>query len=94
MPPTEQGRHMVMVPVSGELLLQIFTQDNVIHARCVDGLPEDAGFVGLNHVTLAYGDCPTWQLVFEHPSFPLTPEGQLLPVKMIVYEAIYANPDA
>lgn len=75
---------VVCVPVADEMLAQWMTTDTVIHARCIDGLPEGARLVGLNRLEF-FGYGPAWQFVFEHESFAPVAEGASIPVRVISY---------
>lgn len=62
----------------------MFVQGNVVHERCMEGLPEGAQYIGAVSETMQLSVF----LIFEHPSFSPVPNGQYIPVQAVRYEEV------
>jgi len=83
----QHGRKVVMV--SRFLLQNLFiTEGDVIHAKCTQGLPSDAVFIGLtyDHQRDCYYCC------FESASWEAVDPGCLLPELRLTFTNIYVTP--
>lgn len=71
--------------VNGEFLIKMSEENNIIHARCIKGLPEGTKFCYSIPTNEYYGI----YIVIEHESFPNLNEGDLIPnMDDPVWEAI------
>lgn len=85
-----QGRRRKAVVISSQLLQLLFTTDNEIHAKCVEGLPASAQLVGHGYdhrIDVHY-------LVFESAEWDTVDFGEQLPhvhVKYVQYQEHCSN---
>ena len=64
------------VRIHAQLLMDMFTQDYEIHAKCIKGLPMNARFC----YTIASTHYIWLDMVFEHPSFEVVMMGHEIPM--------------
>ena len=78
------GRRVMGVPVSANLLFDWLVEGAEIRARCVKGLPSDARALHAYH-DAAWGRVV---FVFEHESFEEVHEGMMLPMLGVEFERL------
>lgn len=65
-------------------LWDLFIEGNVVHKKCIKGLPKGAKFVG----TETIGNSLSTYFIFEHDSFTPVPGGHWIPIHAVVYEDV------
>ena len=84
---TEGEHRYVAVEIASECLFQLLTQrfisDFDSSLECIEGLPPGAKFVRSFQDPWRYPR--TVVFVFEHDSFEIVPDGQMIPYKTIVF---------
>lgn len=80
----KDARRRKIVPIAPELLFQLFTEGHEIHARCNQGLPNDARFI---FITQDY-QRDMFGLCFESDEWEPVPFGEMLPTYMVLWSEI------
>lgn len=78
------ARHLMAVPVTVELLMEMVREGYRGGAECTSGIPADAVLVSSSIKTEANG-AQAAHLIFEHESFPLVEPGTEIPTKQIIF---------
>jgi hypothetical protein len=74
-----------LVLISPQLLHALLTQGNIIHAECVQGLPDDAQFVGIKYDPNGGG---VYYLGFESEQWEVPPAGERIPILNVIYRSV------
>lgn len=80
-----RNRRIVNVRLSIEFILELITTGHeILGARCIDGVPEDAVFIG------SFFDSSTNTVIFQfyHDSFSPVPNDGVIVNKHILYERL------
>lgn len=82
-------RRRKLVPVSSIFIMQQnWSTGNIVHAKCTEGLPSDATFIGLtyDHMRDAYYFC------YQSAEWDEVPENEILPVITPRFTNLYIAP--
>lgn len=71
----EQARRRKAVPISPQLLYDLFTKGKPRYIQCIEGLPDNARFIGEHYDVQR----DVYYLVFESDEWDAIPFGQQLP---------------